>query len=219
MSGAPYLDAIAPSAAAYKAVAAAEGVRSLATANRQKEESELREDEAKRARLVALEDEDGALRHLDGAEAVPEKPQRTKTLAALNSRIPRRKAAIPILKQRESEAERLASEARLPFTSAVMQTVSLIQDPAAEQMREVLMTAEQSLCDLLVADMIRHATIGDRYSVPSGQKPPFDGGTVVRKFLAAIPPRLLPAQLTFERIEARARAAATVAICSIKENR
>lgn len=214
-----HASAIAIAAAAFKTVAAAEADHSAAYDKRTAEERDLQTDEAKRSRLVEAQDNDAALRHLDGDAAAPDKPQRAKTLAALNEKIPRRKAAIPILKAREAEAAAAVKVAQLPFAGAVMEAVSMIQEPAAERVRAILAELAEPLIEILAADFVRLGTIGDRFSIPIGKTPPFNGGTVVSKLLNALPDRLRPAELSLQRLEAQARAAATIAISSIKDNR
>ena len=219
MSESPHNHAIGIAAAAYKALAFVQGKQKLATQRRMAEEQGLRDDEAKRAHLLEQEDEDKALRHLDGDEAAPVKPQRVKALAALSEKIPLRKASIPVLKQREAEVGREAEVALAPFTEAIIDAVVAIQQPAVERIRQKLAELEAPLRDLLTADMIQLATIGDRFSISVGQTPPFSGGTIVRKLLNSIPVRLLPTELNEKRLEAAARAESTVAIRQIKENR
>ena len=217
MSDLDHTVAISVAAGAHKNLAAARSRHSVAQRRRSEEEQVLQDDEAKRARLMELEDEDAALRHLDGEDAVPAKPQRAKSLASLSEKIPRRKASIPLLKQREAHAASEAEAAMEPFIGAVLDMVALIQAPATEQVRSILAQLRQPLSDLVAADIIRASTIGERFSIPSGHAAPFKGSVVVRKLLDSIPERLRIPELALDRIEAKAQSAATSAILSIKE--
>jgi hypothetical protein len=180
-------------------------------------ERELETAKTDRARAIELEDQDAAVRHVDGDEAAPVKPQRVKRIAALSSKIPALTAAVPLQKARIAERKSELTAAQVPFTRGILEAAVAIQNPAVQRIITGLAQIAPDLCDLMAADLIRMGTIGDRFSIPAGQPVPFAGTTVVHKLLAAIPPRLRPPELTFERIEARARASATAAICNIKE--
>lgn len=219
MSAEGYTAGIAAANSAHKELTAARNLHNVAQRRRSNEEQCLHDDEVKRARLIELEDEDQALRHLDGEDTVASKPQRTKTLATLADKIPRRKASIPLLKQREAEAASEAEAALAPFTAAIIEAVSLIQQPATEQIRAILAQLRQPLCDLVAADMIRLGTIGERFSIPAGHSAPFKGSVVVRKLVDSIPERLRPPELAFDRIETQASSIATAAILQIKDIR
>jgi hypothetical protein len=170
-----------------------------------------------RARINALDEEDEARRHLDGEDAVPPNSRRDRQRANLDKRIARLAAAPLLRAPRIEESARRIEDARMPFTAASIAGVAMIQGPAVERIREILAQLENPLVDLLAADRILLATIGDKFSVPTGSVPPFNGATLVRKLLHGIAARLLPPSLDEARLDATATAASVSAIREIKK--
>jgi hypothetical protein len=217
VSGRPYDAETANAKQAYADFAEREHAVALAELKLADIERDLEAAKTERARAIELEDQDAAVRHVDGDEAAPVKPQRVKRIAALSSKIPALTAAIPLQKARIAERRSELAAAQVPFTRGILEAAVGVQDPAVQRIITGLAQLASDLSDLVAADLIRLGTIGDRFSIPVGQPVPFAGTMVVHKFLAAIPPRLRPPELTLERIEARARASASAAICNIKE--
>lgn len=211
--------AIGNAAAAYAALTVKTAAVASAEARGREIDRELEAMKTERVRAIELEDQDAAIRHVDGDEAVAAKPQRAKRLEALGRKIPAAVAAIPLQKARIAERERELQEARVPFTAAIMEAVVEIQLPAARRVQALIGELEQSLVDLLAADIIRDATIGDRFRVPTGQTVPFLSGGVVRALLGSLPERFRPVNFTFERLQLKARATANRAIAQIKEQK
>lgn len=190
----------------------------LSEAKVRENEREAEASKAERSRLMELEDGDAAIRHVDGDDAAPAKPQRKKRLANLNEKIPVLAAAAPLLKARVAERRADLAESKLPFTRAVLEAVRDLQAPAADRIRHTLGQLETDICALVAADFAVSNLVGERFPVPDGLKPPFSGRVVARKLIAAIPDRLRPPTLTIDRVEQRARATATAAIIQLKEN-
>jgi len=209
---------LAPAALAYAGVAEHEHGVALAEMKLADIKRDLETHKAERARAIELEDKDAALRHVDGIEAAPPKLQRVKRIASLSEKIPALTAAIPLQQTRVEERRQQLQATRLPFTAAIVQATISIQEPAAERIKATLAALKPDLIDIIAADLIRSEMIGDRFPISTDQRPPFAGSVVARKLLSSIPPRLLPAELTFDRLEASARSAAAAAVHHIKEN-
>lgn len=192
--------------------------RDAADAEVRSNEREGEKLKTERANLIDLEDADAALRYVDGEAAAPEKPNRKKRLATLNSKIPVMESAKPLLKARAVERRAEFEASQLPFTRAVLDAVNEVQAPLLKRLRDGLAALETDLCDLAATDAILRSLAGDRFPMPDGCKAPVSGSIIMRKLVAAIPERLRPPALNIERLETRSRAAAAVVVHSLKEN-
>ncbi|MBD8679265.1 hypothetical protein [Sphingomonas sp. CFBP 13720] len=190
----------------------------LAEAKVRENEREAEAAKNERVRLTELEDADAAVRHVDGPEAAPERPQRKKRLASLNEKIPVLAASVPLLKSRVGERRTELQRSEVPLTRAVLEAVHEFQAPAVKRVRDALSALEADLCILVAADMVVSSLVGDRFPIPEGQTAPFSGAIVTRKLLATIPGLLRPPTLTLERVEQRARVVAATTVNQLKEN-
>lgn len=168
-------------------------------------ETELSEARQKRARLQELEDRDAAIRLLDGDDVAPAKPNRATQIANLTKRIPALAAALPEQDNRIAALQRELATHRAPLVIAMFAVVSAIQEPAASSANEGLAALAPALSELLAADIVRAATIGDSFAIPDGCVPPFGGRVIVETFLKALPKRLRPPELDNDRLFAAAR--------------
>jgi hypothetical protein len=176
---------------------AAQGVRNAdllvraETLKKAELERELDGAKIERSKLTDLEDEDAALRLVDGDASAPLKPARMRKLAKLNNRIPVLTNAIPLQGRRIAQAIQAQKAAHAPFAVAVTDIVRCVQNPAVRKIRALLGELETPLAELFAADAVRAQMIGERFPVCSDD-PPFSGSIVARKFLAAVPARLRP---------------------------
>jgi hypothetical protein len=179
--------------------------------------SEDRRNQAERERLRAEKEADDALRLLDGEDAVPRKPRRDGRLAKLDAEAAAHAAALRLQERRVAEAEAAASAPHLTFVREVLELISGQQSEATAAARAILANLAPVLANLLAADQIRAATIGDRFPMPPGACPPFRGLTVIKNFAAAIPDRLRPPELTERQLLDAAHAISSAVISQIRE--
>jgi hypothetical protein len=219
MSATGIQQAVEPAYSALAELRLKESALATAQLKLQEIEAELAAAKTKRSRLMELEDQDAALRHVDGEEAAPAKPQRTKELAAIQSKIPALAAAIPLQKTHIAERRAEVETARLPYDVAILDAIVAIQSPALERVRALMADLEQSFVELMAAGMLQEQTIGDSFRVPDGKAIPFASGAMVANFLKNLPARFRPDELEFNRIRSAARQESAAAIQHIQEIR
>lgn len=161
---------------------------------------------------------DDAERLLDGEDAVPLRPKRDRTIAKLDADLPSQLAAMELQRRRIADAERAATKIMVPFVAAVLELAKEVQGEAVDTARLALAALEPAFAQLIAADQIRAATIGDRYPVPTGVVPPFKGLTVIQRTAQAIPERVRPDELAEANLMAKAEAISAPIIALIKGN-
>ena len=203
-------------AAAYADVTSAEVDHTAARAKLEELRSLEASEQRERENLRLLEDEDEALRQLDGDATAPPNKRRGKRLAQLDKSVPGRAAALRLQQGRIGTAEGKLRVARAALAAPTLQLIGQMQTEAADAIREILVALAEPLTKLLVADRIRQSLLGDRFTVPVGCALPIGGTQVVKGLTAAIPDRFRPPELTDRLLIEASEALASNIIAEIK---
>jgi hypothetical protein len=159
-----------------------------------------------REELRELEDEDEALRQLDGDAAAPLNRRRAKRLAQLDKSVPARGAALRLQQDRIRTAEGELKVAQAALAVPILQMIAQMQTEAAKAIREGLVSLAAPMTKLLATDHIRVSLLGPQFTLPEGCSPPIGGTQIVRSLTSAVPDRLRPPELAdrllFEASEA-----------------
>jgi len=180
--------------------------------------SEYEREQAERERLRSEKEQDDALRLIDGEDAVPKRSRRDNRLVKLDEEAAAKNAAIRIQELRAAEADNAARLPQMPFIAAVLNIAAEVQGDGVEAVRSALAGLAPTFARLIAGDQLRGALLGDRHAIPPGAAPPFSGITVLRNTVKAIPERLLPSELSEERLFEAARAISSDIINQIKGN-
>lgn len=180
--------------------------------------SEYEREQVERERLRSEKEQDDALRLIDGEDAVPKRSRRDNRLAKLDEEAAAKNAAIRIQEARATEADNAARRPQMPFVAAVLNIAADVQGDGIEAVRAALAGLAPTFARLVAGDQLRGALLGDRHAIPPGSAPPFSGITVLRNTVKAIPERLLPPELSEERLFEAAREISSEIINQIKGN-
>src|SRR3989344_301953 len=175
-------------------------------------------EQAERERLRSEKEQDDALRLIDGEDAVPKRSRRDNRLAKLDEEAAAKNAAIRIQELRAAEADNAARLPQMPFIASVLNIAAEVQGDGVEAVRSALAGLAPTFARLIAGDQLRGALLGDRHAIPPGASPPFSGITVLRNTVKAIPERLLPSELSEERLFEAAREISSDIINQIKGN-
>jgi hypothetical protein len=175
-------------------------------------------EQQERVTLRDEEDRDASIRLLDGDEAAPRNTKRINRLAKLDETAPVHSVAIRLQVSRVQAAETAALEAEGLLIAPVLDLVDHMQTDAQGTLRQALAELSEPLAQLVAADQIKNATIGERFSVPAGRSVPFGGLAVVRSFLKSLPERLRPPDLDEQKLFDAAHQISSKILNEIKES-
>ncbi len=210
-------DYIAQARVATKAIEACEQASRAARSKIIELQILERSEQAEREDLRQIEDEDEALRQLDGDEAVPVNKERLSRLAVLHKSVPARAAAIRIQQGRVAAAEIALLKARTDLTRPVLHVIAEIQRNATDVIRGSMAQLAPEFAQLIAAYQIRHELLGDKFSIPDEDCPlPIDGLRIVQNFNKSLPDRLKVPELVDRLLSDAASAVYSEIISKIK---
>lgn len=202
--------------AAVEAVNAAEQAARAARSKIAELQRLERSEQDEREKLRALEDEAEALRQLDGEDAAPADKDRLKRLAQLDKSVPARAAAIRIQQGRVATAEEELRKARAALASPALHVIAELQRNATDAIRSIVAQLAPEFAQLIAADQIRNALLGDRFTVPDGCPLPIGGLRIVENLSKALPDRLKAPELADRLLFDAASAVSSEILTQIK---